>query len=90
MDLEEAYDRVPSGKLVLHVEVRGGRDVCEVGVGHIGVTQDSRWGSGLQRSPLSPFLPALILDRLTDEVKQESPWTMMYANDTGICNNSRD
>ena len=29
-------------------------------------------------SALSPFLFALVMDRLTDEVRQESLWTMMF------------
>lgn len=38
-----------------------------------------------QRSALRPFQ-----DRLTDEFGQESPWTMMIADDTGTCSDSRE
>ena len=34
---------------------------------------------------LSPFLFAMVMDRLTDEVRQESPWNMMFADDIVIC-----
>ena len=29
-------------------------------------------------------------DKLTDEVRQESPWTAMFADDTVICSESRE
>ncbi|XP_065645284.1 uncharacterized protein LOC136075775 [Hydra vulgaris] len=29
------------------------------------------------------------MDRLTDEVRQESPWTIMFADDIVICSESR-
>ena len=38
----------------------------------------------------SPFLFAMLMDRLTDEVKQESPWTIMFAADIMICSESRE
>ncbi|KAI5616025.1 hypothetical protein C0J50_8520 [Silurus asotus] len=43
-----------------------------------------------QGSALSSFLFAVVMDRLTDEVRQESPWTMMYADDIVICGKSRE
>ncbi|KAK2882215.1 hypothetical protein Q8A73_022725 [Channa argus] len=44
----------------------------------VGVTEEFKVEVGLhQGSALSPFLFALVMDRLTDEVRQESPWTMM-------------
>ena len=30
------------------------------------------------------------MDRLTDEVRQESPWTVMYADDIVVCSESRE
>ncbi|KAI5106426.1 hypothetical protein C0J45_4123 [Silurus meridionalis] len=32
----------------------------------------------------------VVMDRLTDEVRQESPWTMMFADDFVICGESRE
>ena len=40
----------------------------------VGVTEKFEVGMGLhQGSALSPFLFAVVMDRLTDEVRQESP-----------------
>ena len=30
------------------------------------------------------------MDRLTDEVRRESPWTMLFADDTVICEETRE
>ena len=30
------------------------------------------------------------MDKLTDEVRQESPWNIMFANDIGICSESKE
>ena len=38
-----------------------------------------------QGSALSLFLFAMIMDRLTDEVRREPPWTMLFADDIVIC-----
>ena len=43
-----------------------------------------------QGSALSPFLFAVIMDRLTDEVSREPPWTMLFADDIAICKNTRE
>ena len=39
---------------------------------------------------MSPFLFAVLIDRLMNEVKQESPWNMMFAYDIVICGKSRE
>ena len=43
-----------------------------------------------QGSALSPFLFAVITDRLTDEVRREPPWTMLFAVDIVICEETRE
>ncbi|KAI5628469.1 receptor tyrosine-protein kinase erbB-3 precursor [Silurus asotus] len=57
----------------------------------VGTTDWFRVKVGLhQGSALSPFLFAVVMDRLTDEVRQESPWIMMFADDIVICCKSRE
>lgn len=41
-------------------------------------------------SSLGPFLFARVMDRLTGEIRQESPWTMVSADDTAICSVSME
>ncbi|MCJ8736618.1 hypothetical protein PDJAM_G00014560 [Pangasius djambal] len=43
-----------------------------------------------QGSALSPFLFAMVMDQLSEEVRQESPCTMMFADDIVICSESRE
>ena len=43
-----------------------------------------------QGSALSPFLFAVIMKRLTDEVRREPPWTIMFADNIVICKETRE
>ena len=43
-----------------------------------------------QGSTLNPFLFAMVMDRLNDEVRQESSWNMMFADDIVICSESKE
>ena len=103
VDLEKAYDRVPREELwycmrksgVAEKYVRVVQDMyesCKTVVRcAVGVTEDFKVEVGLhQGSALSPFLFALVMDRLTDEVRQEAPWTMMFADDIVICGENRE
>ncbi|KAK3516913.1 hypothetical protein QTP70_028204 [Hemibagrus guttatus] len=56
----------------------------------VGQTEEFNVEVGLhQGSALSPFLFAIVMDQLSEEVRQESPWTMMFADDIVICSESR-
>ena len=37
-----------------------------------------------QGSALSPCLFAMVMDRMTDEIREEAPWTVMFADDIVI------
>ena len=38
-----------------------------------------------QGSAFSPFLFVMVMDCLTEDVRSEAPWTMMFADDVVIC-----
>ena len=57
----------------------------------IGTTESFKVKVGLhQGSALSPFLFAVILDRLSDEVRREAPRTMLFADDIVIYEETRE
>ncbi|KAK3548575.1 hypothetical protein QTP70_014501, partial [Hemibagrus guttatus] len=74
-NLEKAYDRVPREELWYCMRKSG------VAEKYVRVVQDmyerNRTGGGL-------------MDQLSEEVRQESPWTMMFADDIVICSESRE
>ncbi|KAK3550594.1 hypothetical protein QTP70_000683 [Hemibagrus guttatus] len=103
VDLEKAYDRVPREELwycmrksgVAEKYVRVVQDMYErsrtVVRCVVGQTEEFKVEVGLhQGSALSPFLFAIVMDQLSEEVRQESPWTMMFADDIVICSESRE
>ncbi|KAK3545262.1 hypothetical protein QTP70_002697, partial [Hemibagrus guttatus] len=103
LDLEKAYDRVPREELwycmrksgVAEKYVRVVQDMYErsrtVVRCAVGQTEEFNVEVGLhQGSALSPFLFAMVMDQLSEEVRQESPWTMMFADDIVICSESRE
>ena len=52
----------------------------------VGVTEGFEVKARLhQGSALSPCLFAMVMDRMTDEIREEAPWTMMFADDIVIC-----
>ncbi|KAK3522013.1 hypothetical protein QTP70_021391 [Hemibagrus guttatus] len=102
VDLEKAYDRVPREELwycmrksgVAEKYVRVVQDMYERSRTvrcAVGQTEEFNVEVGLhQGSALSPFLFAIVMDQLSEEVRQESPWTMMFADDIVICIESRE
>ncbi|KAK3517080.1 hypothetical protein QTP86_018993 [Hemibagrus guttatus] len=103
VDLEKAYDRVPREELwycmrksgVAEKYVRVVQDMYErsrtVVRCAVGQTEEFKVEVGLhQGSALSPFLFAIVMDQLSEEVRQECPWTMMFADDIVICSESRE
>ncbi|KAK3508105.1 hypothetical protein QTP70_014276 [Hemibagrus guttatus] len=57
----------------------------------VGQTEEFKVDVGLhQGSALSPFLFAMVMDQLSEEVRQESPCTIMLADDIVICSESRE
>ena len=101
--LEKAYDRVPREELWYCMRKSGmGKKyvqlVQDIYEGNetvvrcaIGTTASFKVKVGLhQGSALGPFLFAVITDRLTDEVRTELPWTMLFADDIVICKETRE
>ena len=57
----------------------------------IGTTESFKVKVGLHQGlALSPFLFAVIMDRLMDEVRREPLWTMLFADDIVICKKTRE
>ncbi|KAK3552069.1 hypothetical protein QTP70_031784 [Hemibagrus guttatus] len=103
VDLEKVYDRVPREELwycmrksgVAEKYVRVVQDMYErsrtVVRCTVGQTEEFKVEVGLHQGlALSPFLFAIVMDQLSEEVRQESPWTMMFADDIVICSESRE
>ncbi|KAI5606596.1 hypothetical protein C0J50_2095 [Silurus asotus] len=79
VDLEKAYDRVPREELWYCMRKSG------VSEKYVRVVQDM-----YEDSVTAVKCAVVVMDRLTDEVRQESPWTMMFADDIVICCESRE
>ena len=103
VDIEKAYDRISreelwycmrkSGIVEKYVQlVQGMYERSKTVVRcAVGITESFKVKVGLhQGSVLSPFLFAVIMDRLTDEVRREPPWTMLFADDIVICKETRE
>ena len=88
--------------MVLYQKIWNGGKVCATCTGYVRGKQNSgkmcsrnyrkfHGQVGLhQESALSPFLFEVIMDRLTDKVRREKPWTMLFANNIVICEETRE
>ena len=102
IDLEKAYDRVPRQEVWRCMRERGVpekyvrlvqdmyHDVKTCVRSSMGETASFAVKVGLhQGSALSPYLFDLIMDVLSEEVKEEAPWSMMFADDIVLCDVER-
>ena len=103
VDVEKAYDRVPREDLwycirksgIMEKYVQLVQDMYErretVVRCAVRTTESFKVKVELhQGSALSPFLFAVIMDRLTDEVRREPLWKMLFADDIVICKETRE
>ena len=103
VDLEKAYNRVLREELwycmrksgIVEKYVQLVQDMYEesetVVRCVVGTAKNFKVKVGLhQGSVLSLFLFAVIMDRLTYEVRREPPWTMLFADDIVICEETRE
>ena len=103
VDLEKAYDKVPREEVwycmrksgLAEKYVRIVQDIYDDSITAVrcavGVTEGFEVKVGLhQGSALSPCLFAMVMDRMTDDIREEAPWTMMFADDIVICSESKE
>ena len=96
IDLEKTYDRVPRGKLweclrlaeTSECYIRIIKDMYDVATTTVrsvaGLTEEFKVGVGLhQNSALSPFFFAIIMDKLTEDIRKDAPWDMLFADEIG-------
>ena len=94
IDLEKAYDRVPREELweclwlaeTSECYIRIIKDMYDGATTTMrsttGLTEEFKVDVGLhQGSALSLFLFAIIIDRLTEDIRKDAPWDMMFADD---------
>ena len=103
VDLEKAYDKVPREE-VWYCMRKSGLAQKYVRIVHdmyddsttavmcaVGVMEGFEVKVGMhQGSALSPCLFAVVMDRMTDDIREEAPWTMMFADDIVICSGSQE
>ncbi|KAK3545219.1 hypothetical protein QTP70_002066 [Hemibagrus guttatus] len=77
-NLEKAYDRVPREELWYCMRKSG------VAEKYVRVVQD------MYERSRTVVRCAVVMDQLSEEARQESPWTMMFADDIVICSESRE
>ena len=103
IDLEKAYDRVPRQEVWRCMREKGVperyiRTIQDMYEGartrvrsSVGLTEWIPVRVGLhQGSSLSPYLFDLIMDVLSEGIKDQSPWCMLFADDIVLCCTSRE
>ena len=103
VDLEKAYDKVPREEVwycmrksgLAEKYVRIVQDMYDGSTTAVrcavAVTEGFEVKVGLhQGSALSPCLFAMVMNWMTDETREEAPWTMMFADDIMICSESKE
>ena len=92
IDLEKAYDRVPRVEPWECLRLAE-TSKCYIGIvkdmyngatatvrSAAGLTEELKVGVGLhQGSAFSPFLFAIIMDKLTEDIRKDAPWDMLFA-----------
>ena len=94
VDFEKAYDRIPREEMWKYLQsaetskcyVRVMKDMYDGAKTTVrcaaGLTKEFEVGVGLhQGSALNLFLFAIIMDKLTEDIRKEAPWDMMFADD---------
>ena len=102
IDLEKAYDWVPREEVWHCLRKEGVSESymqCIQDMYHgcmtevrcaVGKTSAFKLKVGVhQESALSPFVFAAVMDHLTEEVRRETPWNMLFADDVVIVNETR-
>ena len=103
IDLEKAHDRVPREEVWYCLRKKGVSESyvqCIQDIYHecmtevrctVGKTSPFKVEVGVhQGSALSPFMFATVMDHLTEEVKREAPWNMLFADDMVLINETRE
>ena len=103
IDLEKAYDRVPRQEVwrcmrekgVPEKYVRITQDMYERAEANVkssvGLTESFPVNVGLhQGSALSPYLFDLVMDVVSQGIRDQSPWCMLFADDIVLCSTRRE
>ena len=103
IDMEKAYDRVLRAEVWNCLRMKGVpegyvrliQDMYRRCTTQIrcatGVTMDFEVNVGVHRgSVLSPLLFNIVMDFLTEEVRLEAPWNMMFADDVVLCTETKE